>query len=226
LSTNNYLEAKMNDTDFIREVEELYLRLANADTDDLVELAKLAGLDPKSAIQIEMVKVPDATFAIGKYPVTQEQYQAVMGNNPSYFQGNSWNPVEQVSYNDAIAFCQKLSGMTSKNYRLPTESEWEYACRAGTVTGYYFGDDRRQLRHYAWYFDNSYGTTHLVGLKLPNAWGLYDMHGNVWEWCQEGYMRGGSWGCSPGFCRSATRHSFICCGYRISDYGFRVVCDD
>ena len=216
----------MSDADFIREVEELYLRLANADTDDLVELAKLAGLDPKIAIEIEMVKVPDATFAIGKYPVTQEQYQAVMGVNPSHFQGNPQNPVEQVTYNDAIAFCQELSQVTGKNYRLPTESEWEYACRAGTVTGYYFGDDRRQLRHYAWYFDNSYGTTHLVGLKLPNAWGLYDMHGNVWEWCQEGYMRGGSWGCSPGFCRSATRHSFICCGYRISDYGFRVVCDD
>jgi len=212
----------MSNADFIREVEELYLRLANADTDNLVELAKLAGLDPKLAIQIEMVKVPDATFAIGKYPVTQEQYQAVMGNNPSYFQSNSWNPVEQVSYNDAIAFCQELSQVTGKNYRLPTESEWEYACRAGTVTKYYFGDDANQLEYYAWYCGNSGGTTHTVGLKLPNAWGLYDMHGNVWEWCIDKCQRGGSWGDIPYFCRSA-----ISDDYGRRDYpntlGFRVV---
>jgi formylglycine-generating enzyme required for sulfatase activity len=227
LSTNNYLEAKMNDTDFIREVEELYLRLADADTDDLVELAKLAGLDPKLAIQIEMVKVPDATFAIGKYPVTQEQYQAVMGVNPSHFQGNPQNPVESVSYDDAQAFCEKLSQITGKNYRLPTVSEWEYACRAGTVTGYYFGDDYHQLRDYAWYFDNSQGTTHPVGLKLPNAWGLYDMHGNVWEWCQKDFhLRGGSWGSLSTFCRSAFRYSSLRRDDRTVVSGFRVVCDD
>jgi formylglycine-generating enzyme required for sulfatase activity len=165
----------MSDADFIREVEELYLRLANADTDDLVELAKLAGLDPKIAIEIEMVKVPDATFAIGKYPVTQEQYQAVIETNPSHFQGNPQNPVESVSYGDAQAFCQKLSQVTGKNYRLPTESEWEYACRAGTTTDYYFGDDANQLGDYAWYYGNSQKTTHPVGQKKPNSWGLYDM---------------------------------------------------
>ncbi|BBG58043.1 hypothetical protein MaLMM01_gp037 [uncultured phage] len=214
----------MNDIDFIREVEEPYL-LANADTDDLVELAKLADLDPKPAIHIEVVKVPDASFAIGKYPVTQEQYQAVMGVNPSHFQGNPQNPVEQVSYNDAIAFCQELSRITGKNYRLPTESEWEYACRAGTTTGYYFGDDRRQLGDYAWYFDNSQGTTHPVGLKLPNAFGLYDMHGNVWEWCEEGFMRGGSWGNYPAYCRSATRGN-VNRRDSLNTLGFRVVCDN
>jgi formylglycine-generating enzyme required for sulfatase activity len=208
-----------------REVEELYLRLANADTDNLIELAKLAGLDPKSVIQIEMVKVPDATFAIGKYPVTQKQYQAVMGVNPSHFQGNPQNPVEQVTYNDAIAFCQELSQVTGKNYRLPTESEWEYACRAGTITNYYFGDDRRQLEDYAWYLDNSHNTTHPVGQKKPNAWGLYYMHGNVWEWCEEGYMRGGSWGSNPNSCRSAVRDNSYRRVYRYT-LGFRVVCDD
>ena len=213
----------MNDTDFIREVEELYLRLADADTDDLVELAKLADLDPKLAIQIEMVKVPDATFAIEKYPVTQEQYQAVMGNNPSYFQGNPQNPVEQVSYNDAIAFCQELSQVTGKNYRLPTESEWEYACRAGTVTKYYFGNDCHQLEDYAWYSKNSEGTTHPVGLKLPNAWGLYDMHGNVWEWCQK-VPRGGGFDTDSYRCCAAqfSVHFKESCGRNI---GFRVVCD-
>lgn len=217
----------MSDTDFIREVEELYLRLANADTDDLVELAKLAGLDPKSAIQIEMVKVPDATFAIGKYPVTQKQYQAVMGVNPSHFQGNPQNPVEQVTYNDAIAFCQELSQITGKNYHLPTVSEWEYACQAGTTTNYYFGDDANQLEDYAWYSGNSEGTTHPVGLKLPNAWGLYDIHGNVWEWCQEDFhLRGGSWGSLSTFCRSAFRYSSLRRDDRTVVSGFRVVCDN
>jgi formylglycine-generating enzyme required for sulfatase activity len=229
----------MSDTDFIREVEELYLRLANADTDNMIELAKLAGLDPKSAIQIEMVKVPDATFAIGKYPVTQKQYQAVMGVNPSHFQGNPQNPVESVSYNDAVAFCQELSQVTGKNYRLPTKSEWEYACRAGTTTDYYFGDDANQLGDYVWYEDNSglatypvgaakspnvWLITHHVGQKLPNAWGLYDMSGNVWEWCIDKCLRGGSWNSCSYYCRSEF------CDYNFSlirydDVGFRVVCD-
>ena len=212
----------MNDTDFIREVEELYLRLANADTDDLVELAKLAGLNP-TAIHIEMVKVASGTFAIGKYPVTQEQYEAVMGVNPSHFQGNPRNPVESVSYDDAVAFCKKLSQLTGKNYRLPTESEWEYACRAGTTTDYCFGNDANQLEDYAWYYNNSEDTTHPVGQKKPNTWGIYDMHGNVWEYCQKRVNRGGSWGDISGFCRSATRDdNFFRRDYRSYYSGFRV----
>lgn len=179
-------------------------------------------------IKIEMVKISASqkinSFKIGKYPITQEQYQAVMGTNPSHFQGNPQNPVERVSYNDAVAFCEKLSKMTDKNYRLPTESEWEYACRAGTTTDYCFGNDANQLEDYAWYYDNSEGTTHPVGLKLPNNWGLYDMHGNIWEYCQKGVNRGGSWGDISGFCRSATRDdNFFRRNYRSYYSGFRVV---
>ena len=189
------------------------------------------------------------SFAIGKYPITQAQYEAVMGINPSLFQNNPQNPVESVSWDDAQAFCQKLSQITGKTYRLPTEAEWEYACRAGTTTRFYFGDDANQLGDYAWYEGNSGGTTHPVGQKKPNAWGLYDMHGNVWEWCEDNWhdsyksapsdgsawlikdndyqiLRGGSWYGLPNLCRSAYRNF----NYRRLylyfnfDYGFRVVC--
>nr|NCR18991.1 SUMF1/EgtB/PvdO family nonheme iron enzyme [Microcystis aeruginosa LL13-03] len=108
------------------------------------------------------------SFAIGKYPITQAQYQAVMGNNPSHFKNNPQNPVENVSWNDAQAFCQKLSQITGKTYRLPTEAEWEYACRAGTTTRYYFGDNDNQLGDYAWGRENSNNKTHPVGQKKPN----------------------------------------------------------
>ena len=172
-------------------------------------------------IEIEMVKVPDATFAIGKYPVTQEQYEAVMGVNPSYFQGNPQNPVETVCWYDARSFCKKLSGMTGRAYRLPSNTEWEYACRAGTDTVYYFGDDENQLGDYAWYYDNSQKTTHPVGLKLPNAWGLYGMHGNVWEMTQEAKLRGGSWDSDPDYCYSA----YYIVNTLAESIGFRVVCD-
>ncbi len=194
------------------------------------------------------------SFAIGKYPVTQAQYEAVMGTNPSHFKNNSWfknnlqNPVEQVSWNDAQAFCQKLSQITGKTYRLPTEAEWEYACRAGTTTRYYFGDDANQLGDYAWYNGNSGGKTHPVGQKRPNAWGLYDMSGNVWEWCEDDWHssyigaptdgsawlindndndyripRGGSWYTYPINCRSAYR-DFSPRRDNFNLFGFRVVC--
>ena len=181
-------------------------------------------------IKIEMVEIPASqdqginSFKIGKYPITQAQYEAVIRTNPSHFQGNPQNPVESVSYGDVQAFCQELSQVTGKNYRLPTELEWEYACRAGTITNYYFGNDCHQLEDYVWYSGNSGGTTHPVGLKLPNAWGLYDMHGNVWEWCIDKCQRGGSWGDIPYFCRSAISDDY---GYgnSLNTLGFRVVCD-
>ncbi|NCS28602.1 MAG: SUMF1/EgtB/PvdO family nonheme iron enzyme [Microcystis aeruginosa F13-15] len=184
------------------------------------------------------------SFAIGKYPVTQAQYQAVMGTNPSYFKNNPQNPVEQVSWNDAQAFCQKLSQITGKTYRLPTEAEWEYACRAGTTTRFYFGDDANQLGDYAWYDKNSQVTTHPVGQKKPNAWGLYDMSGNVREWCQDNWhdsyknapsdgsawltnddnshiIRGGSWSSDHNPCRSSDRNYYT---VPVNYIGFRVVC--
>jgi hypothetical protein len=165
------------------------------------------------------------SFAIGKYPITQEQYQKVMGTNPSYFKNNPQNPVENVSWNNAQAFCEKLSQITGKTYRLPTEAEWEYACRAGTTTRYYFGDDDNQLGNYAWYAKNSGGKTHPVGQKKPNGWGLYDMIGNVLEWCEDSCLRGGSWYVNPYYCRSAYRYYFSRRDVS-NDLGFRVVCDN
>ncbi|CCH97290.1 SUMF1/EgtB/PvdO family nonheme iron enzyme [Microcystis aeruginosa] len=132
---------------------------------------------------IHEVIVP--AFQIGKYPITQAQYQAVMGYNPSRFSGNPQNPVETINWFDAQEFCEKLSQLTGKNYRLPTEAEWEYACRAGTKTRFSFGDDKEQLGDYAWVDGNSNNTTHPVGEKRPNPWGIYDMDGNVWEWCAD-----------------------------------------
>jgi formylglycine-generating enzyme required for sulfatase activity len=129
-------------------------------------------------------------FSLGKYPVTQAQWEAVMDTNPSYFRGNPNRPVEQVSWDDAQEFLHKLSAREGgMPYRLPTEAEWEYAARAGATTAYSFGDDPALLGEYAWYIDNSEGSTHPVGQRKPNAWGLYDMHGNVWEWVQDWYAK-------------------------------------
>jgi formylglycine-generating enzyme required for sulfatase activity len=125
-------------------------------------------------------------FYMGVTEVTQAQYEAVMGTNPSYFKGAT-NPVEMVSWNGATEFCKKLSEKTRQTVRLPTEAEWEYACRAGTQTAFSFGDAPSALGDYAWWDGNSGKTTHPVGQKKPNSWGLYDMHGNVWELCADWY---------------------------------------
>ncbi len=121
-------------------------------------------------------------FYLGVYQVTQKEWQAVMGNNPSKFKGRN-RPVEQVSWDDCQEFCRKLSQKEGVTYRLPTEAEWEYACRAGTKKRYYWGNDFNG--DYAWWHDNSGGQTHDVGTRKPNAWGLHDMIGNVWEWCND-----------------------------------------
>jgi len=131
-------------------------------------------------------------FYLGKYLVTQEQWQAMMDANPSRFKALK-NPVENVSWNDCQQFLEKLNeklGTGRGKFQVPTEAQWEYACRAGSTTRYYFGDDESKLGDYAWFGKNSGNTTHAVGQKKPNAWGLYDMHGNVFEWCQDLFNQG------------------------------------
>lgn len=126
-----------------------------------------------------------ASFAIGKYPVTQAQWRKVMGNNPSHFRGDDLRPVERVSWDDAQAFIQKLNQLTGESYRLPSEAEWEYACRAGSTGKWCCGNNETQIREYAWCEENSDSQTQPVGRKKPNAFGLFDMHGNVLEWCED-----------------------------------------
>ena len=137
-------------------------------------------------------------YYLGVYEVTQAQYEKVMGKNPSSFQGakvgneNADLPVENVSWDDTVEFCKKLSDLPEEKkagrlYRLPTEAEWEYACRAGSKTAYAFDDEEGLLPEYGWFKRNSSDRTHTVGLLEPNAWGLYDMHGNVWECCSDRY---------------------------------------
>ena len=197
-------------------------------------------------------------FNIAKYPVTQAQYKAIMGNNPSYFKGEN-NPVECVSWVKAEEFCDKLNKLTKSTrpagYRfdLPTEAQWEYACRAGTTTPLNSGKIITSEEGYCsnldevgWYYGNSGYKTHPVGLKKPNAWGIYDMHGNVCEWCRdrcdeypsgsctdpEGpdsgsgrVYRGGSWVSDPRSCRSANRFNYApnYAPFDVnSDLGFRI----
>ena len=164
-------------------------------------------------------------FYLGKYLVTQEQWEAVMDGNPSKFK-RSQNPVENVSWEDCQQFLGRLNKRErnqSGKFRLPTEAEWEYACRAGSETKYCFGDSAKQLGEYAWYRDSSGGDKpHPVGQRKPNAWGLYDMHGNVWEWCQDWYGVGyyansptndpigptaGTFRCTMAAAGTAARHS-------------------
>jgi formylglycine-generating enzyme required for sulfatase activity len=200
-------------------------------------------------------------FFLAVYAVTQAQYQKVMGNNPSYFSptgggraragGDSGDlPVETVSWNDAVAFCKKLSALPAEKgarrvYRLPTEAEWEYACRAGTSTAYYVGKTL-EARH-ANFAPSPVNRVSKVGSYKPNAWGLYDMHGNVWQWCADWFgedyyrtspkkdpagpkagtsrvVRGGCWLNAGQECRAAIRPA-VPPTYTSNHVGFRVACD-
>jgi formylglycine-generating enzyme required for sulfatase activity len=173
-------------------------------------------------------------FYLGDCPVTQRQWKMVMGadNNPSYYKGDDL-PVENVSWEEAKEFCRRLSELPEEKaagrvYGLPTEAQWEYACRAGTRGLYFFGDDPGRLGKYAWFEGNSKDTTHPVGSRDPNPWGLYDMHGNVCQWCEDWFdsyrsrpvtdpvggldgfrrvYRGGAWNSSAWRCRDAARAS-------------------
>jgi formylglycine-generating enzyme required for sulfatase activity len=197
-------------------------------------------------------------FWLGTTEVTQGQWQKVMGTAPwegkPFVKADKDCPTSCVDWNDATAFCQRLTNTDHTNgklpagesYRLPTEAEWEYACRAGTTTAFSFGNDEQQLGHYGWFSGNVFSAgeayPHAVGLKKPNPWGLYDMHGSVFEWCSDWYDRkllggtdpvgprggslrvlcgGGCWGDNPGSCRSAYRDGGVP-SYRGFGLGFRV----
>lgn len=198
-------------------------------------------------------------FEISIFEITQRQYNELVGRDPSHFKSGDDYPVENVNWYYAVIFCNLLSDKTglercynkstwecdfSKNgFRLPTEAEWEYACRAGTTTLFYTGDSESDIARAGWYLNNSSSKTNYVGQKEPNGWGLYDMHGNVWEWCHDRYglyssdsqmnptgtilgykrvLRGGSWSSNAGYCRSTFRHSNHPSNTN-SNFGFRVV---
>jgi formylglycine-generating enzyme required for sulfatase activity len=221
--------------------------LAEARIEYQAALARFKSLDVDYVDEKPAHEVTLSTpFYMGKYEVTQEQYQEVMGKNPSQFKGRPDLPVEVVSWDDAREFCKKVSAKTGRVLRLPSEAEWEYACRAGTETLYHSGDDESSLDKAAWYAGNSKRATHPVGQKEASAFGLCDMHGNVWEWCEDDWhhsykgapvdgsawidkprdahrvMRGGSWYFYPGYCRSAFRFN-LDPGRRCNLLGFRVV---
>ena len=207
-------------------------------------------MDDEAQVSVTLTK----PFELGKYEVTQGQWKSVMGTEPWDGQDNVKAdkdcPATYVSWDDATEFCETLTEIERKagklkadeEYRLPTEAQWEYACRAGTTTAFSFGDDESKLGEYGW-FDGNTGSekdAHKVGMKKPNPWGLHDMHGNVWEWCsdwadstlqggtdpvgpEEGSLRvgRGGWGRDPGRCRSADRGG-IDPSLRNDSLGFRV----
>jgi formylglycine-generating enzyme required for sulfatase activity len=175
-----------------------------------------------------------SSFYIGKYVVTQEQWIAVMGSNSRRFKGRSL-PVTDVSFNDVYEFIKRLNAATGKNYRLPTEAEWEFAARGGTANSFCPGGCKKysgsnNANDVAWYANNSHGHVQPVGTKIPNELGIYDMSGNVWEWCQDCYnfkcsshvLRGGIYNQWASTCQLSKRHYADYAGY---DHGFRLVLD-
>jgi len=201
-------------------------------------------LNLSRGVTLDLIKIPAGklkmrgdheitlkTFFLGKYPVTQKQYKVLMGEHLSAFKGDNL-PIEKLSWHQAVRFCQKLSAKTGQQFMLPSETQWEYAARADSKTRYFFGNCEEELEDYSWYDKNSDRKTHPVGEKKPNPWGLYDMLGNVWQWCQDDWdddyhnlplnghpyinksniksLRGGSWNNSAFECA---------CDYRNRNYG-------
>jgi formylglycine-generating enzyme required for sulfatase activity len=265
-----------------------------------VELPKTRTFDLGNGVDLEMVLIPSGTFMMGpeseagpnineiqhqvtiskpfymgKYPVTQAQWQQVMGTNPSLWKSNPWHelmgtnpslfrskkllPVENISWKDTQSFCLKLKEMTQLPFGIPTEAQWEYACRAGTTTPFHFGSQLNGMQAncngtapypyiQGWFWTTKNKGTYLgktspVGKYPANVWGLYDMHGNVWEWCSDWYgeypsgsvtdpigpatgsdhvFRGGCWWRSAGCCRSAARYSIVPSDCGLNCIGFRV----
>jgi len=219
-----------------------------------------------NSVKIELVDIPEGNFEMGsfehtnekpvhsvtlsafkmsKYPITQKQFHAVIGN-VSTREFDDF-PVEHIAWDKAVKFCEKLSKQFKQKIKLPSEAQWEYACRSGSTSKYYFGDNVHRLDDYAWYSENSENKIHKVGIKKPNEWGVYDMYGNVWEWCEDVYknnyndvpnngtawtnggsesithvMRGGSAKTTSDRCYSSYRRKF---GRLVADEfnGFRIV---
>ena len=228
--------------------------------------AKELSLDLGGGVKLDLVLIPAGKFMMGsakpgqspaheititqpfymsKFLVTQAQFQQITGGNPSKYKNSKDNPVETVGWELAQTFCKKASDHTKSTVTLPTEAQWEYACRAGTTTAFNTGDTDADLEKAGWYSTNAQGTTHPCGSKAPNAWGLYDMHGNVWEWCSDWFgddyyakspaqdptgpeqgqlrvMRGGALDTPAGCCASAYRYSFEP-ARKFDNMGFRVV---
>jgi formylglycine-generating enzyme required for sulfatase activity len=220
-----------------------FLEKAMAVKDDWA-IPHISGEGPQHRVRITR------PFYLGKYEVTQAQWQAVLGNNPAKFSDNPAHPVEQVSWDDTQPFLAKLNELASAEemtFALPTEAQWEYACRAGTTTFWHSGDSEAALREHGWFETKSYGKTHPVGKLRPNGFGLHDMHGNVSEWCSDWYsadyyanspeddpsgpltgsdhpIRGGVWHYVSLICRSAYRDVYDP-GRRLSSLGFRLACE-
>lgn len=182
---------------------------------------------------VKMIRIPNKNYSLGETVVTQGQWEKVMGTEPwkgqsCVMEGDDY-PAVYVSWRDAVAFCEKLSSMENKAYRLPTEAEWEYACRGGSSTDYHFGNDSAELGRYAWFYENTKSERypHRVAQKEPNQFGLYDMHGNVLEWCLNlhnnyyNVLRGGSWNINSDFC-SAWFRSYDTPESRYDYVGFRL----
>ncbi len=200
----------------------------------LVPLTNMVLIKAGTFLRLKHPVTVSREYWLGKYEVTQAEYAGVAGKNPSHFPNHPNHPVEKISFFDAVAYCSALTQREREagrlpsdfEYRLPSEAEWEYACRAGTTNLYSFGDSTKEADQYAWTAENAGATTHPVGEKRPNPWGLHDIHGNVWEWTQDWFaahaaadlkdptgppqgkfkvFRGGGWNNDVEYARSANR---------------------